>query len=220
MREATCPDKHPVTVSVQPSWLRGRKPLERLQKWNATLATLEAIAFGRETGVSVSIGKERGRLRTILDLSGRDRLRALRQLSPVSLARSLRSSLRRRKSPCIADASTLVPALLTFVDRPLRILLIGPSAQQLPSVRRRLQAHAPWHRYNAASIDQLSRLPHFDLALIAVPRIGPEDSLRLSVVSTKLKLFCGVTPELLVARTEPLRAAPSTTQADHRRKAA
>jgi len=182
------------------------------QAWNATLAALEAMIFAPATGTSVSLDEDVLR-------SDRGPLGAVSRLWSLLLALRLRRLWSWRSRRWDWSPSEVVPALLTFVERPLRIIVIGRTAEEL-DVGLRLKAHAPWHGYTTADLGELRDLPHSDLALIAIPNISAEDRLRLAVFSASLKLFCGTTPEGLVARTEPLRAAPPQSQNEPRRKAA
>nr|CAD6599344.1 UDP-N-acetyl-D-mannosaminuronic acid transferase [arsenite-oxidising bacterium NT-25] len=213
MREANSPDQDCVPVFVQPSSLTDGRAADRPQTWNATLAALEAMIFGQATGTSVSFDEDVLR-------SDRGPLGAVSRLRSLFLAPRLRRLWSWRSGRWNCSASELVPSLLTFVERPLRIIVIGRTADDLASAGRHLKAHAPWHSYTMADLAQLRDLPHSDLALIAIPNISAEDRLRLSVASVTLKLFCGTTPERLVARMEPLQAAPPDWQNQRHRKAA
>ncbi|CAD7041454.1 UDP-N-acetyl-D-mannosaminuronic acid transferase [Pseudorhizobium halotolerans] len=213
MREATSPAQDYVPVCVQLSSLTDGGAADWPQAWNATLAALEAMIFAQATGASVSLDEDVLR-------SDRGPLAAVSRLRSLFLAPRLRRLWSWRSGRWNCSASELVPALLTFVERPLRVVVIGRTADELASAGRHLKAHAPWHSYTTADLGELRDLPHSDLALIAIPNISAEDRLRLSVFSASLKLFCGTTPEGLVARTEPLRAMPPEAQNEPRRKAA
>lgn len=213
MREATSPAQDCVPVCVQPSSLIDGGAADWPQTWNATLAALEAMIFAQATGASVSLDED------VLRSDGGP-LGAVSRLWSLFLAPRLRRLWSWRSGRWDRSAPALVPALLTSVERPLRIIVIGRTAEELDIAGLRLKAHAPWHGYTMADLGALRDLPHSDLALIAIPNISAEDRLRLSVFSASLKLFCGTTPEGLAARTEPLRAAPPQSQNEPRRKAA
>jgi|GEM_PF-2606647 len=213
MREATSPAQDCVPVCVQPSSLIDGGAADWPQAWNATLAALEAMIFAQATGASVSLDEDVLR-------SDRGPLGAVSRLRSLFLAPRLRRLCSWRSGRWDRSAPALVPALLTFVESQLRIIVIGRTAEELDIAGLRLKAHAPWHDYTMADLGALRDLPHSDLALIAIPNISAEDRLWLSVFSASLKLFCGTTPEGLVARTEPLRAAPPQSQNEPRRKAA
>lgn len=213
MREATSPAQDCVPVCVQPSSLIDGGAADWLQAWNATLSALEAMIVGQATGTSVSFDE-------VVHRSNRGPLAAVSRLWSIFLAPRLRRLCSWRSGRWDCSASELVPALLTFVERPLRIVVIGRTADELASAGRHLKAHAPWHGYTTADLGELRDLPHSDLALIAIPDISAEDRLRLSVVSASLKLFCGTTPESLVVRMEPPQAAPPGSQNEPHRQAA
>ena len=171
------------------------------------------MIVGQATGTSVSFDE-------VVHRSNRGPLAAVSRLWSIFLAPRLRRLCSWRSGRWDCSASELVPALLTFVERPLRIVVIGRTADELASAGRHLKAHAPWHGYTTADLGELRDLPHSDLALIAIPDISAEDRLRLSVVSASLKLFCGTTPESLVVRMEPPQAAPPGSQNEPHRQAA
>lgn len=213
MREATSSDQVGIPVCIPLSSLTDGMAADRPQAWNAMLSALEAMIFGQATGASVSFDEDVLR-------SDRRRLGAVSRLWSLFLAPRLRRLWSWRSRRCDCSASKLVPALLTFVESPLRIIVIGRTAEELEIAGLRLKAHAPWHDYTMADLGELRDLPHSDLALIAIPNISAEDRLRLLVLSASLKLFCGTSPEGLVARTEPLRSAPPESQIEPHRKAA
>ena len=213
MREANSPDQDCVPVCVQLLSLTEGRAVDRLQAWNATLSALEAMIVGQATGTSVSFDE-------VVHRSNRGPLAAVSRLWSIFLAPRLRRLCSWRSGRWDCSASELVPALLTFVERPLRIVVIGRTADELASAGCHLKAHAPWHGYTKADLGELRDLPHSDLALIAIPDISAEDRLRLSVVSASLKLFCGTTPESLVVRMEPPQAAPPGSQNEPHRQAA
>lgn len=213
MREANSPDQDCVPVGVQlPSLTEGRAA-DRPQAWNATLAALEAMILTQATGTSVSFDEDVLR-------PERGPFGAVSRLWSLFLARRLRRLWSWRSGRCDCSTSKLVPALLTFVESPLRIIVIGRTAEELEIAGLRLKAHAPWHDYTMADLGELRDLPHSDLALIAIPKISAEDRLWLSVFSASLKLFCGTSPEGLVAWTERLRVAPTESQNEPHRQAA
>jgi UDP-N-acetyl-D-mannosaminuronic acid transferase (WecB/TagA/CpsF family) len=65
--------------------------------------------------------------------------------------------------PSTLSAQEFVPALLTYMDKPKRVGLIGDDADSLDIARRALSQHTPWHDFqivdstglNAASLDLL-----------------------------------------------------------------
>lgn len=213
MREANSPDQDCVPVCVQLLSLTEGRAVDRLQAWNATLSALEAMIVGQATGTSVSFDE-------VVHRSNRGPLAAVSRLWSIFLAPRLRRLCSWRSGRWDCSASKLVPALLTFVESPLRIIVIGRTAEELEIAGLRLKAHAPWHDYTMADLGELRDLPHSDLALIAIPKISAEDRLRLSVFSASLKLFCGTSPEGLVAWTERLRVAPTESQNEPHRQAA
>lgn len=214
MREATSSDQVGVPVCIPLSSLTDGRAADRPQAWTAMLSALEAMIFGPMTGTSVSCDED------VLKSHRGGLLRAVFRLPPSAIARPLRRLWSWRSGRWDCSASELVPALLTFIERPLRIVVIGRTADKLASAVRHLKAHAPWHGYTTADLGELRDLPRSDLALIAIPHISAEDRLRLSALSASLKLFCGTTPEQLAAGTEPLRAAPLKSQNEPHRKAA
>jgi UDP-N-acetyl-D-mannosaminuronic acid transferase (WecB/TagA/CpsF family) len=52
------------------------------------------------------------------------------------------------------SAETFVPALLTYAEAPLRIGVLGETADEVARVCDRLQRHAPWHEVRACSADR------------------------------------------------------------------
>lgn len=86
---------------------------------------------------------------------------------------------------------TFVPALLTFVERPLKILVTGEDAAGMQALCDLLQAHAPWHRLIAAAPDRLSQAPAVDIVLFSKRRVSPQDCMRLGTVRCALVIFAG-----------------------------
>jgi hypothetical protein len=86
---------------------------------------------------------------------------------------------------------TFVPALLTFVERPLKILVTGEDAAGTQALCDHLQAHAPWHRLIAVAPDRLSQAPPVDMVLFSRRRVSPQDRMRLGTVRCALVIFAG-----------------------------
>jgi hypothetical protein len=126
MREANSPDQDCVPVCVQLLSLTEGRAVDRLQAWNATLSALEAMIVGQATGTSVSFDE-------VVHRSNRGPLAAVSRLWSIFLAPRLRRLCSWRSGRWDCSASELVPALLTFVERPLRIVVIGRTADELAS---------------------------------------------------------------------------------------
>lgn len=114
------------------------------------------------------------------------------------------------KFPSILSPMEFVPALLTYMDNPKRIGLIGDDAESLEVARRSLMRHTPWHEFHVVTAPELDAAS-FDLLLVGlqmtdqdawVHRHVREDSARLVITVGKLfDMLAGKipqVPELLV----------------------
>lgn len=83
---------------------------------------------------------------------------------------------------------TFVPSLLTFVERPLKVLVMGPDERSAQMLRDHLQAHAPWHQLVAERLPQASAV---DLVIVAGQAVGIRDHVQLADVRYNLAVFSG-----------------------------
>ena len=180
--------------------------------WAQALSITEATLFRRGARAELSFLDDRTLARQLLDrkyrawLAGQVLLPSRRGI--VGLVALVSGS------GTAADFSpeTFVPALLTYVERPLRVLIAsGGKDDQL---RDRLQSHAPWHEV-IADPGLLQDGQAVDLVVVTKPRLEMSDRIRLSAIPASLVIFAG--PRLTrLAEPEQVggsRTAPATVPA-------
>ncbi len=84
-----------------------------------------------------------------------------------------------------------IPALLTYVERPLSILVTGEDAAATKALCDSLKQHAPWHHLIAAPDEGLATTPSVDLVLSCKRQVAREDRLRMAIVRAGLVIYCG-----------------------------
>ncbi|CAD7054794.1 glycosyltransferase [Pseudorhizobium endolithicum] len=156
-----------------------------------TYALVEAMALRGGAPASISFLDARSALRGLIDKTYREWLRSHLLLPSWGVPGRLAARLRLGRTCADYAPETFIPALLTFVEHPLRVLVLGRAEQEADALCHRLHRHAPWHCFLSASIDRLPGPSPFDLVLIVVPDVGLQDRLRLATIPANLRIFCG-----------------------------
>jgi hypothetical protein len=160
-------------------------------RWSELLAKAEAALSRRGTRTEISFLDDATLARLLVDPENRKWLSQQLLLPSRRGLAGLVAALIGRRSAVDFSPQTLVPALLTYVERPLKVLLIGESGHNGQKLQARLQDHAPWHRVVPATIDRLQPLPAVDLMIVTKPHLDVTDRVRLSGVSAGLVIFAG-----------------------------
>lgn len=159
--------------------------------WSELLAKAEAALSRRGTRTETSFLDDATLARLLVDPENRKWLSQQVLLPSRRGLAGLVASLIGRRPVVDFSPETLVPALLTYVGRPLKVLLIGESGRDGQKLQARLQDHAPWHRVVPATIDRLQPMPAVDLMIVTKPHLDVTDRVRLSGVSAGLVIFAG-----------------------------
>jgi hypothetical protein len=160
-----------------------------------TYAIVEALALQAGGQADISFLDARSALRRLFDKTYRQWLRSHLLLPSRGVLGRLAARLRSGKTCADFAPETFIPALLTFVEYPLRVLVAGRTIHDAEILCDRLHRHAPWHRFLSAPIDQPPKSAAFDMVLIASD-VGMQDRLRLATIPTNLRIFCGSSPRL------------------------
>ncbi len=81
--------------------------------------------------------------------------------------------LHRRSFPGNLNGTDLVPAFLTYVEKPLRVALIGGRPEVLKEACAAFSAHAPWHEFIAVSDGYFDKAQSADV-LEQLEKIDPD----------------------------------------------
>jgi hypothetical protein len=159
--------------------------------WSEMLARAEAALARRGTRTEISFLDDATLLGLFADPENRKWLSQQVLLPSRRGLAGLVATLTGRRPAVGFSPDTLVPALLTYVERPLKVLLIGGSGQDGQKLQARLRDHAPWHRVVPTTIDRLQSIPAVDLVIVTKPHLDVTDRVRLSAVSAGLMIFAG-----------------------------
>lgn len=159
--------------------------------WSEMLARAEAALSRRGTRTEISFLDDATLARLFVDPENRKWLSQQVLLPSRRGLAGLVATLIGRRPAVDFSPDTLVPALLTYVERPLKVLLIGGSGHDGQKLQARLREHAPWHRVVPTTIDRLQSIPAVDLVIVTKPHLDVTDRVRLSVVSAGLVIFAG-----------------------------
>ncbi|KEQ09404.1 hypothetical protein [Pseudorhizobium pelagicum] len=190
--------------------------------WSEMLARAEAALSRRGTRTEISFLDDATLATMLIDSENRRWLSQQVLLPSRRGLAGLVDMLIGRRPAVDFSPDTLVPALLTYVERPLNVLLIGENGQDGQKLKARLQDHAPWHRVVPATIDRLQPTPAVDLVVVTKPHLDVTDRVRLSAVSASLVIFAGKGLERFAETSAPSvgRSSLSTAVSAARSKAA
>ncbi len=156
-----------------------------------TYALVEALALQAGGQADISFLDARSASRRLFDKTYREWLRAHLLLPSGGALGRLAARLGFGKAYTGFAPETFIPALLTFVEHPLTVLLVARAGDEAEALRHRLHWHAPWHRFLSASIDQPPMSTAFDMVLVVMQDVGMQDRLRLATIPARLRIFCG-----------------------------
>lgn len=156
--------------------------------WNAALRLVEGLASLRGNRTTLAFLDARSALRQAVDPGYRDRLGSRLLLPAGGAAFGLLSkALRKKPAPVRFSARTLVPALLTFLEKGHRIGIVGEDIARIEALRGHFARHAPWHEIVAIAPDQ-DITQRFDLVIVDAPHFAEEKRIERRLVSIRTGL--------------------------------
>ena len=177
--------------------------------WPELLAKAEAMVSRKGVRSEISFLDARTLVRQLFHPEFRDWLSQQVLLPSRRGVAGLVAHLCGVRTRAAVSAESFVPALLTYCEQPLRILLIGDSAPQLRALQDHLQAHTPWHGLFASSFDALRDGQAADLVVVLKGRPSISDRMRLVGIPAGLVIFAGPQLNRLVQRAEAPPAQPT-----------
>ncbi|MFN7103029.1 MAG: hypothetical protein ACK4N1_10460 [Pseudorhizobium sp.] len=172
--------------------------------WPEIFAKAEAALQGRTARTEITFLDDATLAAALMDRDYRSWISDQLLLTSRRGLSGLLAVLMRRRPMIGFSAETLVPALLTYADRPLKVLLIGESGHDGQQLQARLKDHAPWHLVGSVAIDRLQPMPAIDLVIVTKPRLSATERIRLSGVSAGLVVFAGKGLRRLAESNDPV----------------
>lgn len=158
--------------------------------WNEALLEAEALVAKPGPGEELAFLDGQTVLRQLVDRKCRARLRD-QVLFPAGRLLGLAARLARRQLPAVFSGAAFVPALLTFMERPSNVLVIGTDGATVRLLGGRLQNHAPWHRVCAIGVEEWQAGQEADLVIFAKRQASARERMQLASMRCGLVVFAG-----------------------------
>ncbi|MCJ8520829.1 hypothetical protein ABID21_003755 [Pseudorhizobium tarimense] len=157
--------------------------------WPELLAKAEAMVSRKGVRSEVSFLDGRTLLRQLFDADYRSWLSQQVLLPSRIGVGGLVARFCRVRPQGTFSAETVLPALLTYIERPLRVLVVGDSSSGIRPLQDHLQAHTSWHGIFASSFEALREGQAADLVVVVKGRLSISDRIRLAGVPAGLVFF-------------------------------
>lgn len=135
--------------------------------WNSSLSFVDELTRVPAQHTVISFLTASNAKRTLADPEYREALSNHLLFPQGSGMDSASLAAHGARFPSTLSAAEFVPALLTYMDKPKRVGLIGDDADSLDVARRILSEHTPWHEFHVLSAPDLNTTS-LDLLLVGM----------------------------------------------------